>query len=113
MAQPSPTAIKLSRKQPQISRAFQALKIHSHADRECPGAGDGIRLLKRSVWIRSSQAAEVRRVDIRYRIQPSRRIQHIDRIDTHLEFFRLLNSYALDEIRVESDMRRPLDPSLA
>ena len=43
---------------------FKGLKIHSHTDRECPRAGDGIRLLKRSVWIRRSQAAEVRRVDI-------------------------------------------------
>src|SRR5436309_2815684 len=87
-----------------------SLEIDTHIDRKRARAGNQIGRLERTRRIGSGDTAEVRRVDIRIWILPSRSIQHVDRVYTDLEFRPFSNPRALDEIHIETDVRRSFNP---
>ena len=65
-----------------------------------------------NAWIStlSGDASEAGRVDVHDGIVKIRVVQHIDRVHPEFELLRIRNTYALDQVHVQTEVGWPLDP---
>src|SRR5206468_10152840 len=86
-------------------------EIHTPTDRKSPAPlriGEAPKVS--GIHIQVQEKRIVLRIPVRV-VTKIRMVQHVNGIDTQLKFFGLRNPDALDEVHIQTEMPRSLDPS--